>query len=107
MLGAAAGEATGGGSPPSGPPTNASVYNAGSEDTPEDGVQWTNGDATASTAIGHSTSNTVEPTSNFFVASPGVTSYETGTAVASRRWWVKHIKNAQSSVWVLAGTGFG
>lgn len=112
MLGAAAGGATsGGGGPgpgpgPTGPPTNASTYQAGDEMSPETGVQWTNADTSASTGIGFSSSSSSDPSSNFGSVSPGATNFETGDATSGRFWYVRHQRNGQSSVWVLAGEGF-
>lgn len=108
MMGAAAGEAAAG-SPapgPTGPPTNASTYNHGDELCPLTGVQWTNGDVTAYTDIGNSASASVDPTSVFVQVSPGVTSHETNVNDTSLFWYVRHTKNSQSTVWVLAGAGF-
>ena len=106
MLGAAAGTAAAAESPsgPSGPPTNASTYNHGDESTPLTGIQWTNGDATATTGYGFSSSQSTDPTSNFGSVSPGVTSVETGNNTSDRYWFVRHQKNGQNSVWVFAGT---
>ena len=107
MMGAAVGAASGG-SPagPTGPPTNASTYNAGDEGSPSTGIQWTNGDATATTAYGFSSSQSVDPTSNFGSVAAGITSVETGDSTEGRFWYVRHQKNEQSTVWVLAGAGF-
>ena len=109
MLGAAAGTAAAGspGPGPTGPPTNVSTYNVGDEEFPFDGIQWTNGDVTAQTAVGFSTSAGTDPTSNFATRSPGDTSYETGSCTSPRYWWVRHQKNAQFSAWVTGGIGFG
>ena len=109
MLGAAAGEAASdeeSPSGPSGPPTNASTYNHGDEQNPLTGIQWTNADATATTAHGFSTSQSVDPTSNFGSVAAGVTNVETGDDTSGRFWYVRHQKNGQSTVWVLAGAGF-
>jgi hypothetical protein len=106
MLGAAAGAAeVDPGDPPSGPPTDVSTYNSGDEENPETGIQWTNGDATANTQIGQSTSASVDPTSVYASVAPGVTSYETGIA-SSNYWYARHAKNGQFSAWVLGGQGF-
>ncbi|MEE8608895.1 MAG: hypothetical protein V3S55_14920 [Nitrospiraceae bacterium] len=91
---------------PTDPPTNASTYNHGDEINPLTGVQWTNGDATAHTDLGNSTSASVDPTSVFVQVSPGVTSHETNVNNTSLFWYVRHTKNSQSTVWVLAGAGF-
>ncbi len=108
MMGAAAGTAAASSSPPgpTGPPTNASTYNAGDEEDPETGVQWTNADPLAYTGIGFSTSASIDPTGSFDAVPPGLTSYETGDATAGRFWYVRHQRNAQFTVWVLAGAGF-
>ena len=106
MLGAAAGEAVDTSGPgPSGAPTNVSTYNAGTEESPETGIQWTNTDPAASTGIGFSTSPSVDPSSVFSSVSPGVTSFETGDATAGRQWYVRHQLNGQFSAWVLGGAG--
>lgn len=105
MMGAAAGEAAAGvlGPGPSGPPTNASVYNHGTEANPATGIQWTNGDPLAHTRHGFSTVFNVEPTADESQSSPGITSHETNDSTVGRFWWVRHLRNTQYSVWVRAG----
>ena len=108
MMGAAADGATGGApAGPTGPPTNGSVYNAGTEESPLTGVQWTNGDVTANTGYGHSNSPSVDPTGNFGSVAPGITSVNTEDFDASKQWYVRHQKNGQNTVWVLCGGGIG
>ena len=106
MLMAAGETASTAGPGPTGPPTSPSTYNHGDELNPLTGVQWTNGDATAHTDLGNSASASVDPTSVFIQVSPGVTSHETNVNDPALFWYVRHTKNAQSTVWVLAGEGF-
>lgn len=107
MMAAAANEALGGGSPPvgpTGPPTNASTFETTG---PATGIQWTNGDVTATTGFGKSNSNSVDPTSQFGSVSAGTSSVDTGDSVLNKFWYVRHQKNGIDTVWVLAGESFG
>lgn len=65
------------------------------------GVQWTNKDITAQTQIGLSVDVSTQPSSVYWTEGSGVTSYETGTETRCF-WWVRHIKNAQTTSWVIA-----
>ena len=91
---------------PDGPPTNASVYLYGGLSVV--GVQWTNGDPAAYTAIGYRADDDgiLEPTSDSFLASPGVTSYET-TGVERCHYWVRHLRGGVYTDWVLVQNSFG
>ena len=110
MMGAAAGNvAAGGGDPdpdpgPSGPPTNASTFETTG---PATGIQWTNGDSSATTGFGKSNSASVDPTSQFGSVSAGTTSVDTGDSVLNKFWYVRHQKDSIDTVWVLAGESFG
>ncbi len=83
--------------PPSGPPTNASAYPYGGDLV---GVQWTNGDTSASTQVGYNIDD-LDPTSVTATVSPSLTTYETGTEDECF-WSVRHIKNGQVTAWVRA-----
>lgn len=88
--------------PPDGPPTDVSEYTYESGGT-NVGIQWTNADADAGTAIGSSANAFTEPTSVLDFASPGTTSYETGElASGSERYWVRHSRGGVNTIWVLA-----
>ena len=107
MLGAAAGTAAaaggGGGGGPTGPPTNASMFKNGEQMA----IQWSNGDATAQSQIGTNPSASADPTSVTYTVAPGVTSVDVADCDIlnpSCYWYVRHIKNAQTTDWVL-GTG--
>lgn len=69
------------------------------------GVQWTNGDVTASTEIGIGDGIEVEPTAVFDTVGPGVSTYETGMtgligSPPGIRWWVRHVKGGHQTPWV-------
>lgn len=93
---------------PAGPPTSVSLYtyDGGSKV----GVQWTWGDPTASTQLGQSTTQGVEPDSVFTNVAARVASKETETTttglncgdrtVTNTYWWVRHVKNGEYTDWV-------
>lgn len=69
------------------------------------GVQWTNGDVTASTEIGIGDGIEAEPTAVFDTVGPGVSTYETGMtgtigSPPGIRWWVRHVKGGHQTPWV-------
>lgn len=97
-VGMAAGGEQGGGSGPSASPSSVSVYPYG--ETPLYGVQWTNGDSTASTDIGFS-STAGGAVSLFARVGPGVASYETADPTPVY-WWARHFKNGTGTSWVAA-----
>lgn len=84
--------------PPSGPPLSPSAYYYSGSLV---GVQWTNGDGTASTQIGFSTSDVIDPLTVTTTVSAGITNYETG-ATDPCYWYVRHIKNGSTTAWVQA-----
>jgi len=89
--------------PPDGPPTSATeqIIN---EETGETVLQWTNGDATATTQIGRAASGyPTEPTSIWDSVLPGLTSYEVDGAYFGTyygQWWVRHTRGGTPSAWV-------
>lgn len=85
-------------SPPTGPPTNASAYVYAGDRV---GVQWTNGDSTAETEIARTTAALLQPTAREFVVPATETAYQTGQTDRCY-WWVRHRKNGQYTVWVIA-----
>ena len=101
FAGAAANTAAGaGGSGPSAAPSMGSLYRY---DGTKIGVQWTNGDATASTRVYYTDSTStcpstfpddVEPSKG--TASPGATTLETGDedTIEQCSYWIVHIKNS-------------
>lgn len=100
MKNAAAG--AGPGDPPSGAPTLASVYLYGGSFV---GVQWSNTDVTAATAVSKTVSAAVEPGSTIdYLADAGETTFETGET-DTEHWWVAHYKNGQLSAWAYAPYG--
>jgi len=84
--------------PPTAPPSSPSAYYYGGSSV---GVQWTNGDSSASTQVGFSTSDIVDPASVTATVSPGITSYETGLGDPCY-WYVRHIRNGFTTAWVQA-----
>lgn len=85
-------------SAPTGPPTNASAYAYAGDRV---GVQWTNGDSTAETEIARTGATTVQPTAREFIVPATETAYQTGQTDRCY-WWVRHRKNGQYTVWVIA-----
>lgn len=87
--------------PPSDTPKHASAYFYGGGRI---GLQWANGDPTAYTQAGLSSSGSVEPTSVVQSAFPGETSMETNET-ATATWWVRHLKSGIAGSWVRAPFG--
>ena len=81
------------GDPPTGAPTNGLEYTYGGILV---GLSWTNADALAEIQIGYAASG--EPLSVYDTAPAGATTYETEGTV-SDGWWVRHIRNGQTSAW--------
>jgi len=86
------------GDPPSGPPTSGLEYTYGGSLV---GLSWANGDVLANTQIGYAASG--EPSSVTTSVAPGTTTYETGGST-SGGWWVRHIRNGQTSAWAQVFT---
>lgn len=88
--------------PPAAAPSNVTLYSYSGNRV---GVQWVNGDATASTEIGTSLSPSTEPAGAEYVAPPGATRRETDYAgsigLGGTRWfWCRHVKGGQRTAWV-------
>ena len=97
MLAAAANTAAGGAGPgPTGPPTDVSIFKHTGDLV---GVQWSNGDTLSFTQIGFGALGTPETVTA--TVNPFVTSYETEEE-CSCSWYVRHIRNSQTSAWVIA-----
>lgn len=89
---------------PIAPPSNVSLFYYNGTFI---GVQWTNGDVTASTEIGIGDGIEAEPTAVFDTVGPGVSTYETETTGVIThhgqpgiRWWVRHVKGRHRTPWV-------
>lgn len=92
------------GEAPAADPSSVSVYAYGGGLV---GVQWAPGDTAAQTQIART--GGAEPTSVDTVVGPGVSTYESGDT-EEFFWWVRHLRNGQTTDWVLAdvpdtGTG--